>query len=249
MKLRQVGLAVTLLLATAPGGLAQSDREEAQALREAAVGWFNANLRAGQTATIVRDMTKIVEGDLRENRNFAMVFGSGLTLSGKAWIVQSCAGQFFSFTLTDGQARALAIQPLVVRHTSGSFRRDRRAPRQPVRLESPAIGKAESLDGSKPVTGTVRYQATEALSFPLAVRMSYLVRETTVLSYHHMDGLKAGKGTIRFSFDPVNSPRDRGKAYHGPLPVFLDLVVLSGRPPEVRTTLLSNTVGRLVEVG
>ncbi len=255
MILRTAGIALSYVLIAAPlaalvtAPLAGSPAAEADALHRRAVAWLKANTVAPGPPPVYVALSPMIRADVDRNASFSILLGAGLVRSGRPHIVQSCAGALFVFPLSARQAQALKISPRDMRYQEGSVRRDHRAPKPPVSLEGPVFRNAAALDAARRITGTVRYHATRELASPrLVLRLSYMAASGGTSAFHYLQRVAAGKGTLRFSFNPVNPPGDNRPAHVGPLPLFLDVAILSGRDLDLKCTLFSNTRGRLGEV-
>lgn len=214
------------------------------AARNKIVAWVTQNNKFGPTSGIVKDMSNAVDQEIHRVNNLTLAFGSGLTRSGKAHIVTTWAGEVFTFDLTDAQARKMGVKPSSVDFSTGTKSLDKRQTPAIATVQGLAIDNANNLDGAKPITGVITVVAGQPLPATMAVRLSYMVGKSTVSSFHYPKPGQNG-GKIAFSFGKING---NGRAFAGPLVVFVELVTITEQNGNIDATTLSNTVATLVDV-
>ncbi len=244
MKLAWTAAAFSVLLGGAT--VLGADDQPASA-RDQAVAWLKANNRFGPDSQLVRDMTDQIDSQIDKVNNLSLTIGGGMTKADTPYQLNIWAGQFFAFELTDDQATALGVGNKSIDVSTGTKHLDRRLSPALVKLQTPKIDGAPNLDGGAKVTGTVKFKAATKPTEQVAVRLSYMVGQSTSSSFQYFDNGLPEDDTIHFSFSPINKD-NKDKPFAGPLVLFVDLVTVKEVNNDAQVTILSNTTAVLVDV-
>jgi hypothetical protein len=181
-----------------------------------------------------------------KNPNMTISIGSQLLNVGYPITLKTFAGEFFTFPLTEEDAKALDFEPTNFTMASTS-RMDIRRPAI-AELSNIVINSADNLDGSAKVTGKCTIKAGDNVpGRKYAVRFSYRGQgNTESFSYLEKD-LGAGTTDVAFSFDAINDD-DKKDKFSGPLAVLLDLATIEEKDGNYEINVFSNTVPLLLHV-
>src|SRR5262249_55065429 len=104
----------------------------------------------------------------------------------------------------------------------------------------------KTVQGSEPITGKVGCQVATSGNGKYALRLGYYAGGNTGMSFHFLDSLPKDPDSFSFKFGS-GSGKD-GKPYTGPLVFFMDLVTVAEEGGNVKITVHSNTVAKMVSV-
>lgn len=252
MNTRLTVLAATILAASllcATNAVAQKPIDEKQQ-RNKAVDWIKKNNKFGPDHGIVNDMSTHIDEQTQEGFNINLYFGKNLLKSGKFHSVHLWSGQFFQFDVTERQASTMDLGPLGVQTSTGK-RQDKRATTPVFQLSELKLQSVKNgqTPGNKKLEGTVKCQLVgefdESKSY--ALRMGFRT-DVNVMRFHYFDEKPNSDGvTIKFSYDPVNDD-DKEKMFQGTLASFFDICTIKEADGNLDISLLSNSVGALIDV-
>jgi hypothetical protein len=214
-------------------------------MRRQAVNWFRAINIGGPNGRMVPGVTEDIDRILGEGSHFILLVPADLSKTGKAYYGLSWAGQFHAFTLTPDQARRFGLKPGGVQIGTGARRSDVRRAQPLAQLDRLQIDNAARLPGDKAITGTVVCHLSEDLPSDLVLRFAYKLKGSTVFVTKPVRELPPD-GVLKFSIDGVN--KDQKDLHFGPMPVFVDLCLENGGGFDRRLTVVSNTLGALLDV-
>lgn len=220
-----------------------------ESLRKAAITWLKEKTTEKQAdESLIKALSKPIGDITKAGHNFTFLLGSEMTRSGKPVMVCGWDGELFPFTLTEGQAKKLDLKSTGIRFNAN--RRVGKPADQPiVFLSDFNIPDAASLDGGKPIKGTVVIRMFDNLKYAdnLRFRLDLKFPEFTLTRYFTPKTVPEDRAVIELSFSEINSPGAKGKPDHGPVAVFLNMVE-GPRYDEKKLRVLSNTLGVLIDV-
>lgn len=153
--------------------------------------------------------------------------------------------EFHAFDLSAHQARQLSIDPgsISIRGVGGDPRADIRKSPPDVRLERLRINDGGIVTDDAPLMVAVSYQPATRLARDVRLRVGYLANEVNVsVSSPFGDG--PSDGVLHQQLEP---PASIGWS-EGPVPIFVDLVVIHSESPHLQFTVVSNTLTELIDV-
>jgi uncharacterized protein (TIGR03000 family) len=237
---------------TAPEPSVQPAPNDRAALLRQAMAWLEENHKdnAEWTEKARNAFTKSID----EGEDFHCTFGPGIMTSGKPYQVHVFAGKFYAIPLTIPQVKHLLDGPNGITFHGGK-RGYQIEPTFRAVVRQPRIDNAENLDARKNITGRVAFQVRDKAPDKLAVRLSYRAGGSSSMLLHHLNnGLPQERGSVSFSFRPLDDGKEE-KKITGPVVVFIDLCVISEEPdPEFggakipKIKVISNSVPVLVDV-
>ena len=145
-------LAAAVVLAPVGTAWADDNDPEQNPARQSAVAWIKTNNENGIDASIVRDMTEVINQAVVARENIALSFGERLLSGGSPVQIVSWDGQFLVIPLTVEQARQMELKPTSVVVTNDK-RRSKREPVPVANLQDVKFDNASSIDGSKAFAG------------------------------------------------------------------------------------------------
>jgi hypothetical protein len=233
------------VLGGAPAAVAQEASEGTETMRRQAVGWFKAVNVGGPFGRMVPGVSKSIDEILAEGRHLTLLMPSDMSKTGKAYYGLTWAGLFHVFELSSSQARRLGLKPGGVTTGSGAVRGDRRLAQPLAQLDRLRISHRDRLTGDQPITGTVLCQPFAVPQGALVLRFAYKVKGSTTEVTIPVRELP-DDGVLHFRISPVNQ---KGQPAHsGPLPAFVDLCLKSGDQFNQKLTVVSNTIGTLLDL-
>jgi hypothetical protein len=203
--------------------LADDPRESAMILSDLATAWINANC---QRSDVQMELHARLDAALQRGVGCTFVLGRNLVRSRKPFLVTCYCGELFAFQLTPSQAASLDVDDHTLATSRGlSPHYHESRPEPAVRLVHVELDDATAHQRTVPLEGTLTYQADRLWMTPLALQVvcEPLGRASSVL-YHHLNALKAGEQTVRFS---LPAPRNLRELVDQPsasvVPVFFQL--------------------------
>lgn len=245
--MRQMTLLLTAVLLNGVARPAVGADDES--LRKATVAWLKSKTTEKQDEdSLIKALSEPVEKITAAGHNFTFTLGSEMTRSGKPVMVCGWAGELFPFDLTEGQAKSLSLKTTGV--TFNANRRYGKPAEKPVVILSELkITEADSLDGGKPIKGTVKVKVSAPLKDAenLRFRLDLKFPGFTRTKFFTIKTAPADGTTLAFTFSEINPPGGKYRPSRGPVGAFLNLV---GGPEddETKLVLFSNTLGALLDV-
>jgi hypothetical protein len=206
-----------------------SGGQENMILRDLASAWVRANCPRTE---VQNGFLQRLDDALRRGVGCSFVIGKRLTKDGKPYLVHCFCGELFAFPLTPRQAEWLHVSDVQLVSARGLAEHNHEPHADPpVRLEQVQIDSAEVLDRSKPIKGTLNYQADQFWVMRLAIQAACEpAGGNSMVLYHHLHDLPRGAGTIRFQFPPIGELKNgEGQPFVGVLPIFFQICIV-GEP-------------------
>jgi WD40 repeat protein len=162
--------------------------------------WVRANNAFGPHHKLVTDISSYIDEVARDGGNLEVGLGSGLTKSGKAYLLTTWHETFFCFELSEGQDERVGIDSIsaVVRP---SRKHDCKFADARVEIEDLRIERVQDIDPTEDVLGSLHVRDTKEL----------VVNPFVCISYTFKSGTKYG-------FYPLATPIERGSTIHFRLP-------------------------------
>jgi hypothetical protein len=234
---------------TAAGWVMAADlRIDNQPALDQAVVWLKRHDRFGPEGLLVKSVLQDVRAYGDYSQDLRAELGSGLTRSGRPYLLYIRGGEFFDFALDEDQMGRLGLRRNLssVQHLARIVYLRRTPPA--ARIEGLEIDHAENLDGTKPFVGRVRYRMLKRPEEQIRIRQSYSTGQSTMISSPlSPDALAGDEGLLTFTIHPINSDDDKHEDFFGPLIIFVELTT-SPQGDEAECTILSNTLAVLVNV-
>ena len=214
------------------------------------IDWIKVhNVEKKADSEIVTALAKPVYQFTGAGHNFAVVIGSGLTADQKPFLLCGWAGEFFPFELTAVQAANLRVGPTSL-GANANRRYGKRLGKTTVELSDLNIRNATSIDGGKPIKGTVGIQRLRDFkdSTNLHLRLDLKFAGFIDMRLEEVPAIPDTEGTLRFAFTPINPPGDNDKPSRGVVAAFVNLVEKAPDDDKTKLIMLSNTVGMMLEI-
>ena len=216
-----------------------------KAARDRAVDWLRLNNAFGPDHKIVADQTAVIDRELAAGQNVQLTIGKGLVRSETPTFLCIWNGAFFAFPLTAEQEKTFDFPKFTVVKRPGN-KSGWRLSEEKVQLYDLKFTGGDTVNGKEKLTGTVKSRRLNADRGHYALKVQYVLGESTVTGYHHLgEYLPKSEGEISFSFGPILSDK---RPHKGPLPIFVELVTFATSARRGETAIASNTIGQLVIV-
>ncbi|HEV3006373.1 MAG TPA: hypothetical protein VGX78_18020 [Pirellulales bacterium] len=192
-------------------------------MRGLASAWLRANC---PSLDVQERFLEQFDQAVGRNMSCAFTVGRDLTNSGKAFLVHCFSGELFAFELTAQQAGRLKVEnTMLVCSQSWSGRGGEPKAEPVVWLEEVAVDNRGALDRLSPITGTLRYRATQPWLDPLVIRGVCLpTGRGSITFFHHLVALVPLEGTVKFSMGPLGALEDQeGTSFGGAAPLFFQI--------------------------
>ncbi|MFO0824637.1 MAG: hypothetical protein U0792_16225 [Gemmataceae bacterium] len=171
------------------------------------------------------------------------MLGSEMTRSGKPVMVCGWMGELFPFTLSDSQARSVSLKT-----TGIVLNANRRCSKPAAKAGACHAVEVEdlpdSLDGNKPIKGTVKVTVVRPLKEfqNLRLRVDLKFPEFTQMKFFTPKAAIEDGASVAFTFSEINAPGAKSKPFQGPVAVFVNLVDGS-EDDKPKLVVVSNTTG------
>ncbi len=165
---------------------------------------------------------------------------TGRPMYGVSWL-----DDFHAFELTSEQTRQLDIEPgsVSIQGICGQPRGDIRLFPPTVRIDDLRFDDGGPLPSNVPITVQVRCDAIDQLPADTRLRIGYVVGAANIALSPPIATI-AADGLLRKDLPPLT-----GDGWtEGPVPIFVDLVMVDGEPPDLRFTVVSNTLSALLDI-
>jgi hypothetical protein len=220
-----------------------------ETLRKETITWLKQKTTEKQAdESLIKALTKPVEEVTKDGHNFTFMLGSEMTRNGKPVMVCGWMGELFPFTLSDSQARSVSLKA-----TGVTFNANRRygkpAAKPAATLSELKITNADSLDGGKPIKGTVKVAVVRPLKEfqNLRFRVDLKFPEFTQMKFFTPKAAIEDGANVAFTLSEINAPGAKSKPFQGPVAVFVNLVD-GTEDDKAKLVVVSNTLGALLEV-
>ncbi len=240
MRTRRACLALGLFLCLGSG--VRAELSPPDTIRRQAVEWFKGITGRDAGDRMVTSVIGDIDKALEDGRHVMLMVPAAFSRDGRAYYGVSWAGLFHAFPMTNARGQRIGLSPTAVTTGSGAKRSDSRAPLPAGQLDRLRIDR---VSGDRKITGSVACNLFDTLPEGLLLRISYKTRGYTTQVTKPLRSLP-GDGVIRFEIDPINRGEDRPHA--GPLPLFVDLCVEKSGGIGRHLSVVSNTLGTLLEV-
>jgi hypothetical protein len=235
--------------AVVAAGPAHGQPKTSDSLRKQVLAWLDRHYTDtdGETQAKVR---QLVQNNLDQGHDWVLTFGPAVMRSGRAYQVHVFAGRFYTFALSEAQARKRLSGPAGITLSEGERCYQVQTPQ--IILKSVRIDGSCQLDPHKKITGTVSYKLKGDLPAGVSLRLSYRVGNSFTQTFCRLsETLDRQEGTCRFSFSPLHGDDDsEAKLKTGPLVVFVDVCTVTQlqEDPYIEVKVLSNSAGVLLDV-
>jgi Leucine-rich repeat (LRR) protein len=192
--------------------------EKKKPIIDQAVAWLKDNKAVGRDEEFVTNVTTRLSQQVLANQGFCLRLGSGLVKSQKQTLLCGWGGELHVFELNAAQEKdyALGATTFVVHNVIGN---EPLPGRPEVQLSAPKFDRAENLDPSKKITGSVTFKKLAAGKGPYTLRLM-LMNGGAGLRQPLAGALPSDNAALTFSFLSLDEAFIK---HTGPLVAVLDL--------------------------
>lgn len=215
--------------------------------KKRAIEWIKNNNKFGPESKIVETFTKILESAISNDEGKIWWLGWGLTKSNKAYQFKWIKGKFHVIELTPAEAKQKGIEEMKISGAINIVIAEVSLPPK-IRITNVQIGDdSGKLNGNDKISGQLDYEIISPLNSQETILLKYVIgnKESINSQFFSTDSLDK-KGTLKFSFPPVNHGR-RQIPFKGFLDLFFAIDEKLGKPAfrEIRDSdfeIISNEI-------
>ncbi len=213
------------------------------AVHDAVMRWAATNIEEGKD----RNHTSLAAAISRlqsESCEVKVKLSAGQSKSGRPMYGVSWLDQFHAFELSAEQERQLGIEPdtVTIQGIGGKPRGDTRQ-FPPVRIEGLRINNGAPVTSSAAISVAVQCDPNIRLAGDVRLRIGCVLGATGMVLSPPIGDIPPDGGLSK-----ELRPFAEDDWTEGPVPLFVDLVVINDEAPDMRLTVVSNTLSALVDV-